>query len=144
MLRRSPEACRSRPAPAGYPATVKLRVDDLTAERHRCRQDLGSADDDASPITHHPAALETYARDLGALAKGLGEAFADGDAAAVDAFRSLVDHVVVEPSKAGDRVSVTVQGRLALLLDHDLFPSVAVPGGSVVAEEGLEPPTRGL
>lgn len=46
---------------------------------------------------------------------------------------------------AGTPPTIRVQGTLARLIDApDLFPTCTLSGGAMVAEEGLEPPTRGL
>ena len=61
----------------------------------------------------------------------------------------LAGRVVTEQGRppwiaTSERVVVHVQGRLAALLERDLYPTVRVSGVHMVAEEGLEPPTRGL
>jgi site-specific DNA recombinase len=48
---------------------------------------------------------------------------------------------------SGDGFAIQLQGRLALLMDApNVYPNmrIAASGGSVVAEEGFEPPTQGL
>ena len=56
----------------------------------------------------------------------------------LSAIRLLIAQIIVEPDGEGDMV-VEVRGNLAARLDPH-----AGMGGAVVAEEGLEPPTRGL
>ena len=60
--------------------------------------------------------------------------------------RELVDTVTIsrDPNRNGG-VEVEIAGRLNHLLGPKTFPhGVKGVWGSVVAEEGLEPPTRGL
>jgi hypothetical protein len=61
------------------------------------------------------------------------------------ALRELVDGVVVSPPESdGGQIKIEVRGYLARLVGGDLFPQRSCQGGTMVAEEGLEPPTRGL
>ena len=77
-----------------------------------------------------------------ALAKGIRS----GDTAAAQAMCELVDTVTVsrDPNRKFG-VEVEITGRLNHLLGPKAFPQgVKRVWGAVVAEEGLEPPTRGL
>ena len=62
----------------------------------------------------------------------------------IEAVRRLVAGVIIHAEPYGRGFNVEVQGRLAQLTNSDLFPSRSEGGGSVVAGEGLEPPTPGL
>jgi hypothetical protein len=60
------------------------------------------------------------------------------------ALRELVDAVIIHPSDDDSGPRIEVLGYLSRLVGGDLFPQRSYQGGKVVAEEGLEPPTRGL
>jgi hypothetical protein len=53
--------------------------------------------------------------------------------------------VVVYPASSDESgMRIEVRGYLSRLIGGNLFPQRSYQGGKVVAEEGLEPPTRGL
>jgi site-specific DNA recombinase len=119
---------------------LRARLPALKAERGRLEAERAAAARDDAPIALHPQALATYARDLDRLSDSLNAPFA---AAAADAFRALVERVTIAPSAGGEPVVLQVEGRLAALLDHALFPTRRLSGGSLVAEVrfGGAPPT---
>ena len=64
---------------------------------------------------------------------------------AASAFRNLVESVTVHPVDARAPLDIEIRGYLAELTNEPgLKPSGHHSGFAVVAEEGLEPPTRGL
>jgi site-specific DNA recombinase len=64
------------------------------------------------------------------------------------ALRELIEAVVLAPVAPGTPVALEVRGRLSALIGGEIFPADRLVandrGSSMVAEEGLEPPTRGL
>lgn len=58
--------------------------------------------------------------------------------------RSLTESVIVTPGAPRTPVDIAVRARLASLTGTNVPPNARYSGGCVVAEEGLEPPTRGL
>ena len=59
--------------------------------------------------------------------------------------RSLIDRVVVSrPEQDSGRYPIEIAGKLARLIGGEPFPQCSMLGGTVVAEEGVEPPTPGL
>ncbi|WP_291979651.1 recombinase family protein [Chelatococcus sp.] len=124
-------------------AMVSDRLRDLEADKRRFEADLALADQEDQVIALHPGVLSRYGQHLDDLAASLATSLRD-DEAGLEAFRSLVDSVVVQPSRPGENLTVDIKGRLSALLERDVFPSVRVAGVQMVAEEGLEPPTRGL
>lgn len=87
--------------------------------------------DPASPATYASALEDVFATMLAS----------DGqpNPKARDAVRDLIAEIVVSPAEK-DGVPVEVRGRLSALISNHSKNL----GGMVVAEEGLEPPTRGL
>lgn len=100
------------------------------------------------PIILHPQIVDAYRRRIGLL----GQALAKGERARrfIPEIRALVETITVTDSPGNpDRVAIEVTGRLATVLDMAMGKSLgATPAPTrtvqVVAEEGLEPPTRGL
>ena len=83
-------------------------------------------------------AVELFGRKLEALADILVAKDALPDLELVGTFRSLVESVVVRPRKAGEQYEVNIRGYPASLMRAE------VSALSMVAGEGLEPPTPGL
>lgn len=97
-----------------------------------------AASTEVQVVELHPAAADRYLDALAGLADYMGDARSDTARRAVETLRELVDRVVV--TIRDDGTDVQVEGRLSALLGED-HP---VCRGTMVAEEGLEPPTRGL
>jgi site-specific DNA recombinase len=98
------------------------------------------------PIALHPKVLARYEDQIGRLAEVLSAGAHNGDGEASDAIRDLVSKVVInrDESRSGG-VIVEIEGRLNALLGEAAYPNrVRGVWGEMVAEEGLEPPTRGL
>ncbi|MGD9657987.1 MAG: recombinase family protein [Methylocystis sp.] len=93
----------------------------------------------------HPAALRHYEELVGQLGDVFGRGVTSDNEEAAEKIRELVAKVIVRPSEEG--LKIELQGRLALLMGApNIYPNmrIAASGGSMVAEEGLEPPTQGL
>ncbi|WP_084484901.1 recombinase family protein [Methylosinus sp. LW3] len=93
----------------------------------------------------HPAALRHYEELVGQLGDVFGRGVTPDNEEAAEKIRELVAKVIVRPSEEG--LKIELQGRLALLMGApNVYPNmrIAASGGSVVAEEGFEPPTQGL
>jgi site-specific DNA recombinase len=107
-------------------------------------------------VALHPQALTRYKRDVVELAEELKRGNPDSNAGVFARIRSLVTAIVVHaaPSAPGGdgtkaaeqrRIRIDLKGRLAELCDNSaVFPNVSMSGGTLVAREGLEPPTPGL
>ena len=109
-----------------------------------CKQELSRMEVPTN-VSLHPSARDRYLAAVTRLHEVLG---CDGSSDAATVIREVVETVVLHP--VGDSKNrhtlppqIEVVGRLALLLDQKSDRSLLV-GGKVVAEEGLEPPTRGL
>ncbi|WP_425438709.1 recombinase family protein [Roseinatronobacter thiooxidans] len=97
---------------------------------------LNNCDED---IIFDPAKPARYASALSDLMESFRAHDGKPDAKARDAVRGLVSEIIVSPAEY-DGVPIEIRGRLnALISGLDLQV-----GGAMVAEEGLEPPTRGL
>jgi hypothetical protein len=93
----------------------------------------------------HPAALREYGRHVEQLQSVFSDGVTPDLAEAAGKIRNLVARVTLMPQENGFKMEL--EGRLALLMQAPrLYPNMRIgaSGGSVVAEEGLEPPTRGL
>lgn len=99
---------------------------------------LAKADPVATVIELHPDASRLFSRSVEVLLATLDAPEPSIDPSILSAIRLLIAQIIVEPDGEGDMV-VEVRGNLAARLDPH-----AGMGGAVVAEEGLEPPTRGL
>jgi site-specific DNA recombinase len=107
----------------------------LRADQDRLKGELAVAAEDTATIAMHPQAITRFRENIEELAVLLatGE---KADAGLVAPFRALVERVVVKPRKSGEPHEVEIIGYLAAL--------TGLSAMAMVAEEGLEPPTRGL
>lgn len=97
-------------------------------------------------ILQHPATSKRYEDQIADVQAALAKGIRSDDTEAAQAMRGLVDTVTISrDSNRKGAVEVELAGRLNHLLVPKAFPQI-VEGvwGLVVAEEGLEPPTRGL
>ncbi|MEO1178890.1 MAG: recombinase family protein [Pseudomonadota bacterium] len=118
----------------------------LQGEQTELRAELEVAPEPPEVISLHPAILKRYEEQLADLQTALAKGIRSADTGAAQAMRDLVDTVTVsrDPNRKGG-VEVEIAGRLNHLLGPKAFPQ-GVKGvwGTMVAEEGLEPPTHGL
>jgi site-specific DNA recombinase len=125
-------------------AEVREPLAELRAERKQLEADLASAEKPPESIALHPTALARYRQQVEDLQKVLSSDSPTDNQEAIIALRELVASIIVQPTPPGAPIQVEVRGRLAALIGHEVFPAARMWGGKVVAEEGLEPPTRGL
>lgn len=130
------------------------RMRELEDEKVATTQRLERCKESGEVIALHPKTLDRYKRAVVELADNLKS----GSPSEFAAIRELVTGIVVHatPSRPGGartkanaeddrKVRIEIKGRLAALCGSpDLFPNLAMSGGSLVAGEGLEPPTPGL
>jgi site-specific DNA recombinase len=113
------------------------------------------AERDAMPqeqavVKLHPQTMKRYEDALRDLGEEIGEALECGITDGVEKLRELVHRVIVSPHPEGrpGTAHVRVEGDLNVLLGVPLtqvyYETQDLAGGSLVAGEGLEPPTRGL
>ena len=136
------------------PERFVARMQELEAEKAIVMAGLESAKESDNVIALHPKALDRYKRAVVALADELKH----GSPTEFATIRELVASIIVHaspsrPGGAGTKanaednrsVRIDIKGRLAVLCDNPaLFPNMAMSGGTLVAGEGLEPPTPGL
>lgn len=125
------------------PQEVALKNNELAAEKAEINAALADLPETPKIVTLHPKVLDHYARDIDDLSRSLSQAIASGSENLRISMRKLVATVTVVPDQTGTAFTVEVAGKLAALIGGDPFPN-ASHGYSVVAEEGIEPPTHGL
>ncbi len=130
---------------------VRERLISLEQEQKTLEADLAATEEQTPVIALHPGAVESYLRQVEDLAAALNANIDVMRAGSPAALRNLVDRVIVHPSGPGQPFTIEVVGHLAELLGEPNMPpssrfAVAESKGgvSVVAGEGLEPPTYGL
>ncbi len=125
---------------------ARERIASLKAQRLEVETEIASLEEAPKIISLHPATLDRYAETVESLAASLAaHAEAQDDRGPLlRTFRDLVHSVTVHPKGPREGFQVEVKGRLAALIGRDTFPQAVYSGGSVVAEEGFEPPTCGL
>jgi site-specific DNA recombinase len=116
-------------------ATVRLGA--LRTEEQRLARELALADRATSAIDLRPIAMTRYRDDIDSLSRTIAEA-SRIDPALTRSFRELVAGVIVFPREPKGEYAVKIEEKLTGLIGPDVS---AIP---LVAEEGLEPPTRGL
>ena len=96
-------------------------------------------------IALHPGIASAYRRAVAEITSRI-----DGDTedsrTARTAIRSLIDRIILTPRSTARGMDIDIEGRLAVIMDLGTGKPARSRKGtvSVVAEEGLEPPTRGL
>jgi site-specific DNA recombinase len=135
---------------AGY---VKGFIPEIEAEKQlpalrREKEEMASAlatfEEPPQVISLHPKAVEDYLNQIEHLAETLRAHRQAGDDAPATAMRRLIESVTLHVNGPRKGFEVEVKGKLAELVGGDLFPTGRFSGIRMVAEEGLEPPTRGL
>ncbi|MEX0302627.1 MAG: zinc ribbon domain-containing protein [Leisingera sp.] len=111
------------------------------------KEELKALEQQAEELKFDPASAATYAAALDGLFLSMRSDGGGANVQARDAMRNLVEEIIVSPAEK-DGVPVEVKGRLSSFVLGGLAQRSSnrseKVGGLVVAEEGLEPPTRGL
>jgi site-specific DNA recombinase len=124
---------------------VRDRVAELKEEKRRLEQEISQIEQSKAPIALHPTAITSYLHSIDDLEQSIRNNSLQGSEESKTALRGLVDGVIVSPPDEDDSgMRIEVRGYLSRLMGGGLFPQRSYRGGKVVAEEGLEPPTRGL
>ncbi|WP_183395193.1 recombinase family protein [Hansschlegelia beijingensis] len=117
-------------------ADAAQRLAALRAERDRLEAEVATVKSEAERPDLRSQAIDRFGENLEALSKTLMQG--DPVAPLSATFRELVAGVIVKPRAAREEYAVEIEGKLSGLLGTD------VSALELVAEEGLEPPTRGL
>ncbi|QGM99542.1 recombinase family protein [Methylocystis parvus] len=121
------------------------RMKEAQAQKLALIAELETQPEPEKIVSLHPAALRHYEELVGRLGGVFGQGVTPDNEETAEKIRELVAKVIVRPSEEG--LKIELQGRLALLMGApNVYPNmrIAASGGSVVAEEGFEPPTQGL
>jgi site-specific DNA recombinase len=121
------------------------RMKEAQAQKVALLAELEAQPEPEKIVGLHPAALRHYEKVIRQLHEVFGQGVTSENEEAAEKIRNLVAKAIVKP--AGEGLTIELQGRLALLMGApNVYPNmrIAASGGSVVAEEGLEPPTQGL
>ena len=119
-------------------ADYEARCEELAA----AKAELEDEPPAITPVMLHPAALVGYRLDLAKLAKVMGTDTSSETTRYAEILRGLIETVTISETARG-QMEITVAGKLRALIDAPTLKR-RLSGGAVVAEEGLEPPTRGL
>ena len=124
---------------------IGARMRELLATQKEIEAELADVPEVEKVVGLHPAALRRYEQCVEDLEAVFGEGISPDTEEAAAKIRALIIRIVVSPVEAGFRLQL--EGRLSVLMQApNLYPSmrIAASGGTVVAEEGFEPPTQGL
>ena len=124
---------------------IGVRMKELSAEQKAAEAEIAAEPAAENVIGLHPEALKQYERTVRDLTTVFGGGITADNAEAAEKLRNLIARITLIPDADGFRIELL--GHLGLLLDApELYPNmrIAASGGTMVAEEGLEPPTRGL
>jgi site-specific DNA recombinase len=124
---------------------VRERIATLKEEKKRLEREITSIEQSKVAVALHPTAITSYVETVENLEQSIRSNSLGGSEESKLALRDLIDAVIVSPpERDGSGPKIEVRGYLSRLIGGDLFPQRSYQGGKVVAEEGLEPPTRGL
>jgi hypothetical protein len=111
-------------------------------EEERTAIEAEAARQSPDVIEFHPALIEKYRRLVADLRTALAARDEESKAEIITSVRTLIDRVVVYPHDDPKGRDLELVGQLAGLMGTTGNPRSGM--GALVAEEGLEPPTRGL
>ncbi|MEQ8866436.1 MAG: recombinase family protein [Thalassobaculum sp.] len=121
--------------------TMKRRLVDLEQEAAILRRQIAEPDDNRV-VSLHPAAVDEYRREIDTLLDLLAsDDVAQAGASAM--LRNIIDRIDVMPLEGRGQYELRVMTKIETLIEL-ATGTHGVGCGTVVAEEGLEPPTRGL
>lgn len=117
-----------------------LQIRELKSEKAALTEERNATVDAAPDLAVHPAIADSYLASLDRLEDALKGPEGPMEAEEFSAVRDLLEAITVTPDASSSTPTIEVTGDLARFL----APSGTSSGGEVVAEEGFEPPTRGL
>jgi site-specific DNA recombinase len=123
---------------------MKSRLLELEREKENLSEELETMTSAQNIVEFHPAMVEAYRKKVAGLQSALGNDECERREAA-NIIRSLVTWIEIIPKDGRGQLQIKVHGALAELLNLPQRNLGEPPRTAlVVAEEGLEPPTRGL
>jgi site-specific DNA recombinase len=117
-----------------------LQIRELKSEKAALTEERHATVDAVPDLAVHPAIADSYLASLDRLEDALKGPEGPMEAEEFSAVRDLLEAITVTPDASSSKSTIEVTGDLARFL----APSGTSSGGSVVAEEGFEPPTHGL
>ncbi|MQW94112.1 recombinase family protein [Sinorhizobium fredii] len=111
------------------------------AEFKAAKEELSREPEPISPVMLHPASIAAYRNALYELQAAVRDRTNAGYPKLVECLREVIHDVIIRRGPEKGQIDVTLRGKLRVLLSQPLKKRV---GGTVVAEEGFEPPTQGL
>ena len=123
-------------------AKTYATIDELATKRTALEAELQTAPERPKIISLHPKAIDKYLHHVERLQTALLTESGANNPESFRLVRELIESVTVH----ADSTDIEVRGRLSALIGGKAFPTMRAPVGgyAMVAEEGLEPPTRGL
>ena len=129
----------------GDPIALGGRTKELAVERAEIERSLSAVPSGGEPVALHPAVLARYEDQVGNLQNALTRGLHRGDSEAAQIVRELIETITVHCDQVAPKgLRLEINGRLAALLGPGAFPTRSVVCGTLVAEDGFEPPTHGL
>ena len=119
---------------------LDARAKELQAEERRLKAEAAITPRSASTIALHPALLARFGEQINQIEAILTEAVAVRSPSA-EAIRNLVRRVTIGRDDTNGQAIIDIEGSLNALMQEQRGNKA---WGSMVAEEGLEPPTYGL
>ena len=121
------------------------KLKEMQAQRTALQAELADLPEVEKLIGLHPAALVHYEMLVTELQTVFNGGVSADTAESAGKIRNLIARIIVHPKEIG--FEIDLQGRLAPLMGApDIYPNmrIAASGGTMVAGEGVEPPTPGL
>jgi site-specific DNA recombinase len=115
----------------------------LRAERDRLKAELATVPEPPKVVALHAVSVKVYLADLARLHELINKDIDEGDQRLAQCLRRLVETVTIIPAPPGEQPEIEIRGHLATLLAPE-FDKRSRSGGSVVPQEGFEPPTPSL
>jgi hypothetical protein len=129
----------------GDASMLGAKTKELAEEREHLKAERANLPETNEVTELHPTVLGRYREQVAHLQETLAIGLAAGHNEAAAAVRDLLAAVTVRPGAGPGGLEVEVTGRLGPLLGEEAYPNgIRTVWGSMVAEEGFEPPTHGL
>ncbi|MHB2165860.1 recombinase family protein [Alsobacter sp. R-9] len=126
----------------GDPIRIDQRCQQGRIEEETLRAELSALDDAADDLVPEPATVTDYLRTVTEFRTRAKRGTVAADSPEAVSLRALVKSVVLVPRRDEGRIEVEITARLRPLCRKPKGSGLS--GGTLVAEEGLEPPTQGL